>query len=53
MKYCRLSWNDVLYNISWPNLVMLSACLPSYGNNDENTEEVTGADLFGLINKKQ
>lgn len=42
MKYFRVSYEEILWKRSWRNLVMLSATIPSYG--DEKEEEVIVQD---------
>ena len=34
MKYYRFGWRDLLYDISYPNIVMLSASIPDYSAHD-------------------
>ncbi|GAA0561527.1 hypothetical protein [Chitinophaga japonensis] len=42
VKYFRFSWNEVLWGMSWSNVLMLSATTPSFDNDKENGKEKGG-----------
>jgi hypothetical protein len=51
MKYFRLSWEDILWNVSYVNLNMLIMTIPKYeGIKDkEETQVVDGIDELKMI----
>lgn len=34
-----LTWDDIVYNISYSNLIMLSRCTPNYGFDKKKTDK--------------
>jgi hypothetical protein len=52
MKYFRLSYDYILWDIGYVNLVMLMASIPEYNSDDtekENKETIDfGSDVEGL-----
>lgn len=45
MKYFRLDWDEIVWNRSWPNLLMLSATIPSYSKEEDKKEIEKNGDL--------
>lgn len=39
IKAFKLSWADVLYNISYANVVLMGASLPSYHSKDDKRKQ--------------
>jgi hypothetical protein len=53
MKYFRLTWHQILWEMSWANLQMLSASIPSYSDkddeDDENIPELSGNQVGNFL----
>lgn len=53
-KYFRFSFHEILWEISWANLLMLSATIPKFdedGNPEEPIQDIDGSGLaafFGM-----
>lgn len=56
MKYWRLSYNDILWSMSYQNVIMLNMSIPQFddkGNKIEAPSQVTGKDLSSRFKKKE
>lgn len=64
MKYFRFSWNEVLWEMSWSNVLMLSATIPSFdddekgkgkgkGKGDTRAKKIDEEDIESFFNFKQ
>lgn len=41
MKYFRIPWKVILWEMSWPNLLLLSASIPSFKTKDDEDADDT------------
>jgi len=56
VRYWRMSWEGVLWGISWQNLAMLNASAPRYGEKGERIRppaRLSGRDLAARLKKSQ
>lgn len=55
MKYWRLTYSEILWDISYQNLIMLNMSIPKYdkdGNKIESPIIATGKDLSSRFKKR-
>lgn len=51
IKYFRFSLDEILYEISWQNLMMFLATIPDYSTKEEDEiEPITTEELFNMSN---